>query len=146
MRTWPELVILLEQAGSGGLSRAIGKGAGTLASIARNEARANAGGRVLQRRSGALQGSITTQIVADQQSLRVLLQAGSPRIRYARIQEEGGIVQGSPWLRFQVRPGEWRQVERVRIPARPYLRPALAVAEDAAADVLQGALAAVLEV
>jgi hypothetical protein len=35
------------------------------------------------------------------------------------------MIFGRPWLRFRNREGEFKTVSRVRIPARPYLHPAL---------------------
>jgi phage gpG-like protein len=112
--------------------------------IAEDEARANASGRVLQRRSGELARSIRRVVEATPQGAQVGLLAGSSQVRYARIHEVGGVINGRPWLVFQVRPGEWRQVERVIIPARPYLRPAMEVAERALPAVLEAHVRPVL--
>jgi phage gpG-like protein len=45
---------------------------------------------------------------------------------YARIHEVGGeiVARKAAYLRFQV-SGKWVAVKRVRIPERPYLRPAI---------------------
>ena len=85
----------------------------------------NASGRVLNRRSGRLARSIKTEIKKRAGKIEATLTAGGDGVRYARIHEVGGIVQGSPWLVFQLADGGWRKVQRVRIPARPYLGPAM---------------------
>ena len=45
---------------------------------------------------------------------------------YARIQEEGGTItaKGGGYLTFKI-GGQWVRVKQVRIPAQPYLGPAL---------------------
>ena len=95
---------------------------------ATDEARANASGRVLTRRSGDLARSIRHVVEITSTGAQVGLVAGSPTVRYARIHEVGGIIRGRPWLLFQVSAGQWRRVQQVVIPARPYLRPAMEVA------------------
>ncbi|KKK78934.1 hypothetical protein LCGC14_2838550, partial [marine sediment metagenome] len=49
-------------------------------------------------------------------------------VKYALIHEFGGriVPKKGKHLKFQV-DGQWRSVEEVNIPARPYLRPAAAV-------------------
>ncbi len=85
----------------------------------------NASGRVLKRRSGNLARSIKTRIQKKGGKVTASLSAGNGNVRYAMIHEVGGIIQGRPWLVFQLADGGWRKVERVRIPARPYLGPAM---------------------
>ena len=96
--------------------------------VAEDEGRANASGRILTRRSGELARSIRHVVEVTAGGAQVGLIAGSPTVRYARIHEVGGIIRGRPWLLFQVSPGQWRRVQQVVIPARPYLRPAMETA------------------
>ena len=48
---------------------------------------------------------------------------------YARIQERGGTVTArrKPYLKFQYPAGSWHSVRSVKLPARPYMAPTLAV-------------------
>lgn len=91
------------------------------------------------RRTGELAAGIFARVLDDQ---RIELGATSP---YAAIQEYGGIVRGSPLLKFQIPSGQWRSVRQIRIPARPYLRPALAAADDRLADRLEALVLEVLD-
>jgi phage gpG-like protein len=104
----------------------------------------NVSGRVLKRRSGNLARSIQTQIKRSRGTVTATLSAGNRNVRYARIHEVGGIIQGRPWLVFQLADGGWRKVERVRIPARPYLGPAMDEALEGLEDDLRDELAPLL--
>ena len=104
----------------------------------------NVSGRVLNRRSGNLARSIETRITRRGGKVTAMLSAGNGNVRYARIHEIGGIIQGRPWLVFQLADGGWRKVERVRIPARPYLAPAMEQALDGLDDDLREELAPLL--
>lgn len=94
----------------------------------------NASGRVLRRRSGNLARSIQSSIRKRSGKITGTLSAGHKGVQYARIHEVGGIIQGRPWLVFQLADGGWRKVQRVRIPARPYLAPAIEEALDSLDD------------
>ena len=55
------------------------------------------------------------------------LKAGSASVIWARIHEYGGIIRArlARYLNFKTPDGKWHRVRQVRIPARPYLTPAL---------------------
>jgi len=74
----------------------------------------------LETGTGALRASLAT----TQEGLTA--RVGSPLI-YARIHEKGGVIKAKngPYLKFKI-GGRWVQVPQVKIPARPYLAPALA--------------------
>lgn len=96
---------------------------------ARDRARQNVSGRILNTRSGRLRSSIRERVTVQGSEVRGTLEAGSGTVRYARIHEEGGVINGRPWLTFQIPGVGWRRVAQVRIPRRPYLRPALEEAQ-----------------
>jgi len=81
-------------------------------------------GRALKRRTGRLRGSIThdVRISGDKVTGRI----GS-RVIYARIHELGGeiVPRQAKALRFHIPGVGWRTAKRVRIPARPFLRPSI---------------------
>lgn len=101
----------------------------TILKTAEDRARQNTSGRILNARSGRLRASIRHRVAVVGGEVRGTLQAGSPSVRYARIHEEGGIINGRPWLTYQIPGVGWRRSMSVRIPARPYLRPALEQAQ-----------------
>lgn len=104
----------------------------------------NASGRVLNRRSGRLVNSIKHTVKTRSGVVTGTLQAGSSSVPYARIHEVGGIIQGRPWLVFQLADGGWRKVQRVVIPRRPYLQPAIEDALETLDDDLREELAPLL--
>ena len=104
----------------------------------------NASGRVLNRRSGRLVKSIGHTVKTRAGVVTGTLSAGSNSVPYARIHEVGGIIQGRPWLVFQLADGGWRKVQRVTIPKRPYLRPAIEDALDTLDDELSAELGPLL--
>jgi len=75
--------------------------------------------------SGMLRNSIDYQMV-DGETSRVGVQVG-PANKYALIHELGGDIfpKRAKALRFKTADGKWHTVKHVRIPSRPYLRPAL---------------------
>lgn len=81
-------------------------------------------GQALRVRTGRLRGSITSAV--DIKGDTVLGRIGT-NVIYARIHELGGIImpKTAKALRFQVAPGEWRTAQKVVMPARPFLRPAI---------------------
>ena len=74
-------------------------------------------------RTGRLKNSIKMQALTK--GATMVAKLSSDEI-YARIQEEGGIIRAksSKYLTFQI-GGGWVKVPSVRIPARPYLNPAV---------------------
>lgn len=50
-----------------------------------------------------------------------------PKIKYGAIHEFGGTITAkkAQYLKFELPDGSWAMVRSVRIPARPYLRPAV---------------------
>ena len=74
-------------------------------------------------RSGSLRDSIKG--TSTLRGNRVIISLTSDSI-YARIHEEGGIIRARnhKYMTFQVN-GRWAKVNKVRIPPRPFLGPAL---------------------
>jgi phage gpG-like protein len=100
----------------------------------------NASGRVLNKRTGRLVNSIKHTVKTRRGVVSGVLTAGSNSVPYARIHEVGGIIQGRPWLVFQLADGGWRKVQRVVIPRRPYLQPAIEGALETLDDELRAEL------
>lgn len=123
------------------LERAPAEIARQVDALLRDEAAAAAADakRRAPRRTGELAGSIVGKVLQDQQ---IALSAAAP---YAAIQEYGGTVYGHPRLTFQLPGGGWRSAKQVRIPAHPYLRPALAAAEDRVVAELERLVVEVLD-
>lgn len=111
------------------LQESIAQAVDTILQVGEDRARQNTSGRILNARSGRLRASIRRRVAIVGGEVRGTLQAGSPSVRYARIHEEGGIINGRPWLTYQIPGVGWRRSMSVRIPARPYLRPALEQAQ-----------------
>jgi phage gpG-like protein len=102
-------------------------------------------GPVLRYRSGNLSRSVTRTIRIKQDKTIARLEAGSAAVPYAAIHENGGVIQGKPWLRIPLtregrvrRPGDYitkgGAIKRgeavvavlrrsVRIPKRPFVEP-----------------------
>lgn len=92
--------------------------------LAEREAKLNLSGRVLNRRTGRLRSSVTveTDIAGD----RVMGRIGS-NVIYARIHELGGDIfpKRAKALKFQIPGVGWRTAQKVTMPERPFLRPAI---------------------
>lgn len=91
--------------------------------VAEREAKLNLSGRILNRRTGRLRNSITSdvRIAGD----KVIGRIGS-NVVYARIHELGGeiVPRRAKALKFQI-GDKWVTTQKVVMPARPYLRPAI---------------------
>ena len=72
---------------------------------------------------GGLRRSITVQYVQSGLTAHI-----GPNVVYAAIHEFGGTIvpKTANYLRFKTKDGAWHTVSKVTIPARPYMRPALA--------------------
>jgi len=79
----------------------------------------------LQRRSGRLRGSITTEVSATPTGVEGAL---GTNVIYARIHEKGGVIRPkvADALRFMVPGVGWRTAQKVVIPPRPFMRPSVA--------------------
>ena len=98
--------------------------------IGEDQVRRNLSGAVLNYRGpGGLRDSLRT--VATSNGFKTTV--GSERVVYARIHEFGGQIRPkrARYLRFKLPEGQWVSTKLVNMPARPYLRPAVAVAEKA---------------
>ena len=87
-------------------------------------------GAVLRRQGGALRDSIASEVQSAPSRVVIRFRVGDG-LKYARIHEFGGVIQGRPWLvfplRLQGRRGKatWRKVRQVNMPKRPYLLPSV---------------------
>jgi phage gpG-like protein len=79
-----------------------------------------------QNQTGVLEGSIKIAEFAREDGLGVVGTWGSTDVRYALIHELGGVIVPvrAKALAIPQRDGSVRFAKSVRIPARPYLRPA----------------------
>lgn len=79
-----------------------------------------------QNQTGILEGSIKIADFARDDGAGVVGSWGSTDVRYALIHELGGVIVPvrAQALKFKLPDGSFRIVKSVRIPARPYLRPA----------------------
>ena len=84
---------------------------------------------------GTVTGQLRTSTVYKVMGNRVVI--GS-NLKYARIHEFGGVIKAknSPFLVFKIGK-QWISVKQVTIPARPFLRPALADSKGAALSIIQ---------
>ena len=95
----------------------------------RNVSGGGSSSTMLNVRTGRLRSSISAVMVGHH-----AVKVGT-NVVYAHIHEEGGMIfatktlpgstTGRRWMRFKTPDGQWHTVDRVRIPARPYLGPAL---------------------
>ncbi len=86
-------------------------------------------------RTGRLLGSLGSRVYASGDGWVGELWADTP---YAAAQEYGAVIQAkkAKYLKFRVQ-GQWVQVKRVVLPARPYLRPGRDAAAQALPEILQ---------
>lgn len=109
------------------LDRAVEQAAGQTAEVGLARMRMRLSGRVLQRgQDGALFRTARVDVEPSGSALRIVFRAGSNKVPYAAIHEHGGTIlpKRGRYLKFRVN-GEWRQVTRVVMPERPYVRPSL---------------------
>lgn len=108
----------------GGIMPALFSGMKKAMFLAEREAKLNLSGRVLHRRTGRLRNSILTRVTQSTHS--VTGEIGS-NVVYARIHELGGVItpKKAKALKFYIPGVGWRTSQKVTIPSRPYLRPAL---------------------
>lgn len=108
------------------IDRAVEQAAGQTAEVGLARMRMRLSGRVLQRRGGALFRTARVDVEPSGSALRIVFRAGSNKVPYAAIHEHGGTIlpKRGRYLKFKVN-GEWRQVTRVVMPERPYVRPSL---------------------
>jgi len=78
-----------------------------------------------QNRTSVLEGSIKIVEFGSREGSGSRGLWGSTDVRYALIHELGGVIRPTkaPALMFRI-DGQFVRVQKVRIPARPYLRPA----------------------
>lgn len=72
------------------------------------------------------------------------MSVGSKGVVYAAIHEYGGIIRArrAPYLVFRTYDGRWHRVKKVRMPARPYARPALKKEQAKASEFVARAITA----
>lgn len=105
--------------------------------LAASQARLNGGGGPGSK-SGFLERSLAAEVWGEDGGASGRLYSSAP---YAAVQEYGAVIQArrAKWLKFQV-AGRWAQVQRVMIPARPFLGPGLEAAGTALEEALSNAL------
>jgi phage gpG-like protein len=81
-------------------------------------------GVVLRYRKGNLRRSVTSEIIPRRDDIEIVFRAGSEKVPYPRIHEEGGIIKAKkkPYLIFKGKDG-WVAVKQVTMPRRPYMTP-----------------------
>jgi phage gpG-like protein len=81
-------------------------------------------GVVLRYRSGALRRTVSSEIIPRRDDIEIVFRAGSEKVPYARIHEEGGVIvpRSKPYLVFRTAKG-WVSTKKVTMPRRPYMRP-----------------------
>ncbi|MCF8033871.1 MAG: hypothetical protein K9K66_16940 [Desulfarculaceae bacterium] len=94
-------------------------------------------------RSGRLLRSLGARVYQSGDTYIGELKADAP---YAGVQEYGAVIQAkkAKYLKFRVQ-GQWVQVKRVVIPARPYLRPGRDAALTALPELLERNLAEAMQ-
>lgn len=95
---------------------------------------------MLKVQTGRLRASILPLITRDTPD-RVTAEVGT-NVEYARIHELGGTIKPNraEWLRFNIPGVGWRSAKEVRIPARPFMGPALEKSLDRIAFLLESAV------
>lgn len=95
--------------------------------------------------TGKLRSSIKGRV--DIQAGNVVGVVGPQRVVYARIHEFGGTIvpRHKPFLVFKGSDGGLVFTKRVRIPARPYMGPALKASQKRIEEMLEGAVVAAVE-
>lgn len=107
------------------------------AGLAESQARLRGGGGPTSR-TGFLERSLAVEVTAEGDGATGRLYSTAD---YAAVHEYGATIQArrAKWLKFQV-GGHWVQVQRVMIPARPFLGPGLEAAAAALEEALRQAL------
>ena len=97
---------------------------------------------MLNVRTGRLRSSISAVMVGP------YAVAVGTNVVYGPIHEYGGEILPvrSKWLRFQTPDGQWHTVAKVRIPARPWLRPALEKMRAAVIQIIRSVYAGPLQI
>jgi phage gpG-like protein len=107
------------------------------AGLAESQARLHGGGGPSSK-TGFLERSLAVEVWGEGDGAQGRLFSDAP---YAAVHEFGAVIQArrAKWLKFQV-AGRWVQVQRVMIPARPFLGPGLEAAGAALEEALSNAL------
>ncbi len=76
---------------------------------------------------GVKTGALRRSIQVDRTKINELSVGVGSNLKYARIHEYGGVITPvrAKALKFPVADGTWVITQKVNMPARPYLRPAL---------------------
>lgn len=103
-------------------------------------------GAPLKRVSGTLARSLHVELVEGRSPNNPAVDIGTDLV-YAAIHEFGGIIEpvNAPRLVWQNEDGQWFSADRVEIPARPYLRPAVDESGPEAMRVAGAVLGRILE-
>lgn len=112
------------KAGKDPLREAVGQAAGMIEAEAKKNL---TGGHPLHVRTGRLRSSV--HFKTARRGSKVTAQVGTDVV-YGAVHEFGAKIVPShaKFLKFQVKPGEWRTAKSVTIPARPWLSPAVKAA------------------
>lgn len=116
--------------------RATAQAVDSILALGEVNARRLVDGPLLKRRTGALHRSIHRDIQPGRGETTGQLIAGGRGVTYARIHEVGGVIEGQPWLVFQVADGSFRKVRRVTVRAKRYLQRGLEDAMQSLGDEL----------
>lgn len=99
---------------------------------------------LLGRRTGSLAKHIGG--FAKQEGSEIVGRVGVQGLKYGPVHELGAVIRArrKPFLAWENPPGEWHFAKQVKIPARPYLQPALADKRNRIAEELGGSFRGVL--